>query len=262
MGLFDRLRNDTADAKSIRDDLVYAIRTRLAAFQGAEARGLRAITLYLAPQPAERATYEAAILVHEPGSFRTEVARAAQDFDLSLPENWELKTEFCTSLPTEAIPVDGHAAAMLLQTGQRPGPAVQSARLRVLSGDTGQEEYQLQPDTSRVNIGREARVQLPDGFVRINTIAFSGESESETNRFVSRQHAHIRYDASLGQFLLFADGGGLPPHNKTKVKGVGSETAIKLQSAEVPHLLRNGDQIMLGHSALLEFITDQQSTNG
>ncbi|RYY40464.1 MAG: FHA domain-containing protein [Chitinophagaceae bacterium] len=262
MGLFDRLRNDTSDAKSIREDLLYALRTRLASFQGNEARGLRNIIIYLAPPAEQRSLFEAALLVHEPGRFREELLRVAQDYDVALPEGWELKTEFVEILPEEAGRLEGMPVALLLHSGQRPGPAVRSARIRVLVGDTGGEEYPLTSGGDRVNIGREGKVQLPDGFVRINAIAFHGDSKAEANRFVSRQHAHISYDASLGQFVLFADAGGLPPHNKTKVKSLGAETAVKLQSAEVPHLLRNGDQIMLGNTALLEFITDQPAAHG
>ena len=261
MGLFDRFKNDSADAKSIRADLLYALRTRLSAFQGNEAGGLRSITLYLAPGDARRAEYEAAVLAHEPERFRAEVQRMADDYHLELPAGWELRTEFCTQLPAEAVPVEGLPAGIWFAAGKRQAPAVQKARLRVLAGVAEQAEYRLEPGGARINIGREPKVQLPDGFVRINTVAFLGDVPEEANRFVSRQHAHIRYDTVLGQYLLFADSGGLPPHNKTKVKGRGDEAAVKLQSAEVPHQLRDGDQIMLGHSALLEFITDQNTAH-
>lgn len=262
MGIFDRFKNEQADAKSIREDLLYALRSRLAGFQGNEARGLRSITLYLAPDPSRRAEYEAALLLHEPGRFREEVTRVAADYDLQLPAAWEWNTEFVDTVPAQAVPVEGHPAGIWIAAGTRQAPAATGARLRVLSGSTGQAEYSLRPDGSRITIGREERVQLPDGFVRINTVAFAADSSDEANRFVSRQHAHIRYDAALGQYLLFADAGGLPPHNKTKVKSRGADTAVKLQSAEVPQQLRDGDQIMLGHSALLEFTLDQNTAHG
>ncbi|WP_165917221.1 FHA domain-containing protein [Flaviaesturariibacter aridisoli] len=262
MGLFDRFKNDSTDAKSIRADLLYALRTRLSAFQGNEAGGLRSITLFLAPDDTLRAAYEAAIQAHEPKRFRAEVERQAEDYHLELPAGWDLRTEFCAALPAEATPVEGHPAGIWIAAGRRSAPAVQKARLRVLCGVAEQADYPLQPGGERITIGRERQVQLPDGFVRINTVAFLGDSPEEANRFVSRQHAHIRYDAALGQYLLFADAGGLPPHNKTKVKGRGEEVAVKLQSAEVPHQLRDGDQIMLGTSALLEFNTEQNSVHG
>ncbi|RYZ21777.1 MAG: FHA domain-containing protein [Chitinophagaceae bacterium] len=258
MGLFDRFKTrEATDAKSIREGLLYAIRGRLSAFQGSEGKGLRSLNLFLTPVPAVRAEYEAAVFYHEPGRLQQEVARIADDYNLSLPASWELKTQFCDSLPAEAEPVSGLAAGIWIATGSRSAPAVGAARLRVLAGVAEREAYPLPADESRINIGRGAQVQLPDGFARINTVAFADDTGLEANSFVSRQHAHIRYDAGLGQFLLFADAGGLPPHNKTKVKGAGDAAAVKLQSAEVPHLLRDGDQIILGHSALLEFITSK-----
>ncbi|TCJ12647.1 FHA domain-containing protein [Flaviaesturariibacter flavus] len=263
MGFFDRFKtNEATDAKSIREGLLYAIRSRLSAFQGNEGQGLRSLHLFLTPTPAGRAEYEAAVFFHEPGRLHQEVARIADDYNLALPAAWELKTQFCETLPEEAEPVPALAAGIWIATGSKAAPAVGAAQLRVLAGVAEQQLYPLPTDGSRVNIGRGAQAQLPDGFARINTVAFTDDATLEANRFVSRQHAHIRYDAGLGQFLLFADAGGLPPHNKTKVKGAGDAAAIKLQSAEVPHLLRHGDQIILGHSALLEFITGKAEAHG
>ncbi|GAB4092130.1 FHA domain-containing protein [Flaviaesturariibacter terrae] len=262
MGFFDRFKTERSDAKSIREDLLYALRNRLSSFQGGEAAGLRSITLYLAPAPSARAEYEAAVYAGEPGRLRAEVERVAADYALDLPASWELQTEFTGAVPGEAAPVEGHPAGIWIAAGAKAAPAVRGAGLRVLAGKAEQEEYRLEPDGSRTTIGREKKVQLADGFIRINTVAFLGDSDDEANRFVSRQHAHIRYDSSIGQFLLFADAGGLPPHNKTKVRARGAEGAVKLQSAEVPHLLRDGDQIMLGHTALLEFSTTQSEAHG
>ncbi|RYY92858.1 MAG: FHA domain-containing protein, partial [Chitinophagaceae bacterium] len=195
MGLFDRFRKEGTDAKSIRDELLYALRTRLAAFEGAEARGLRALTLYLAPDAAQRAEYEAAVYASEPGRFRTELGRIVEDYALSLPTDWELSTEFVATLPADATALGTLPAALFISGAVRQGPAVGAAKLRVLAGQAEQGEYPLRTDGSRVTIGREQQVQMPDGFVRINTVAFLPDSGNEANRFVSRQHAHIRYDA-------------------------------------------------------------------
>jgi hypothetical protein len=262
MGIFDQQKKGGADAKSIRDDLIYAIRTRLAGFQGSEGKGLRGLHLYLVPPAAQRAEYEAAVHLGEPGRFQKEVERIAADYDLSLPARWEITIEFREALPEEAAPIDGHPAGLWISTQGAAAPAVRTALVRVLHGEAEQAEYKLDAGTDRITIGREKTVPLPNGFMRENVIAFRGDSSEEANRSVSRQHAHIRYDAGLGQFLLFADAGGLPPQNKTKVKRRGEEGAIKLQSAEIPHLLRDGDQIILGNAALLQFSTGQSHANG
>jgi hypothetical protein len=53
-------------------------------------------------------------------------------------------------------------------------------------------------------------------------------------------------------FVLYPDEGGVPPMNKIKVRTVAG-TPVKLQTTEVGHHLQEGDQIILGESALLEF---------
>ena len=95
-------------------------------------------------------------------------------------------------------------------------------------------------------------MRTPDGFFRENVIAFPATSSNESNKFVSRQHAHIEWDNDSGSFLLFADEGGIPPRNKVKLRSENGELE-KLQTMEIGHQLREGDQIILGDSAVLEF---------
>ena len=95
-------------------------------------------------------------------------------------------------------------------------------------------------------------MQTADSFYRVNTVAFPANSSNESNRFVSRQHAHIEWDAETGAFLLFADEGGVPPRNKVKVRSADGNI-VKLQTIHFGHQLQEGDQIILGDSALLEF---------
>ena len=53
--------------------------------------------------------------------------------------------------------------------------------------------------------------------------------------------------------MLFADEGGVPPRNKIKVRSSKEVNPVKLYSSRVGHRLEEGDQILLGESALLEF---------
>ena len=101
-------------------------------------------------------------------------------------------------------------------------------------------------------MGREKKTQTADGFFRENTICFLGESKEASNRSVSRQHAHIEWDAHSGCFVVYADEGGIPPLNKTKVRKADG-TVEKIQTIEIGHRLDEGDQVMLGESAILEF---------
>ena len=56
----------------------------------------------------------------------------------------------------------------------------------------------------------------------------------------------------LAAFFLYADEGGIPPANKVKVKPEKGQE-VKLITTEVGYHLKEGDQIILGESALLEF---------
>ena len=75
----------------------------------------------------------------------------------------------------------------------------------------------------------------------------------DVNRSVSRQHAHIEWEPRSGSFLIFADEGGIPPNNKMKDAHCRRTWLIKMQAIEVGHRLEEGDQIILGDTAVLEF---------
>ncbi|RYY99525.1 MAG: FHA domain-containing protein [Chitinophagaceae bacterium] len=259
MNLFNWNKNESParDAKSIREELLYAIRQKLASVEGGEGSHIRGITLYLAPPPELRPEYEAAVYYGQEERFRQEVARIADNYAIDLPAQWTLEAEFAETLPPDATPVPGQPAGIWIATATKAAPANATAQVLVLQGEAEQARYELRARDGRINIGREKNVQQHDGFLRVNAICFPPASTNEANKYVSRQHAHIQFDEAMGQFLLFADEGGVPPQNKVKVKGCGDANAIKLQSTAVPHLLRDGDQIMLGHSALLEFRTEQ-----
>jgi hypothetical protein len=53
--------------------------------------------------------------------------------------------------------------------------------------------------------------------------------------------------------MLYADEGGVPPGNKIKVKALKDDNLVKLHSTQIGHRLAEGDQIIIGDSAALEF---------
>jgi len=56
----------------------------------------------------------------------------------------------------------------------------------------------------------------------------------------------------LAVFSCMPMKGGIPPRNKIKVQ-TGSGDVIRLQSTHIGHHLQEGDQIVLGETALLQF---------
>jgi hypothetical protein len=126
-----------------------------------------------------------------------------------------------------------------------------TAYLKVRAGQAEKTEYTITSTSGRICIGREKKVVTSGGFYRENTIAFTGNNE--INKFVSRQHAHIEFDNDSGYFILYADEGGVPPKNKMKLRSMKNDQPVKLYSTGIGHRLEEGDQILLGESALLEF---------
>lgn len=75
------------------------------------------------------------------------------------------------------------------------------ARLLVRKGEANVAELRL--EKARTNIGREVDVYRSKGLHRRNDLAFV--ADSEVNRSVSREHAHIQYDRASGEYRIFND---------------------------------------------------------
>src|SRR5689334_16519444 len=80
-------------------------------------------------------------------------------------------------------------------------PVRPMTRLVVRAGNANIAELQL--NKSRINIGREVDVYRQNGLHRRNDLAFV--EDTDINRSVSREHAHIQYDPGTGEHRLFND---------------------------------------------------------
>jgi hypothetical protein len=184
---------------------------------------------------------------------KEEVQRIADDYALDLPEGWVMEITLVDALPPECKKINNLDAGLFIKTKKHTIQKSATAYIRVLNGEAEKEEYTITSADKKITIGRDKKVQAEDGFFRINTIAFPATSENDCNKYVSRTHAHIEWDNDAGCFLLYADEGGAPPRNKIKVKSPGDQTPVKLQSTHTGHVLKEGDQIILGESAVLQF---------
>ena len=113
------------------------------------------------------------------------------------PEQLRVDVEVATGLPlaneawlTVAVGSQEHAAG-----SKKP------ARLLVRTGSANAVELTI--EKSRVHIGREVDVYRDGGIFRRNDLAFV--EDSDVNRSVSREHAHIDYDNTTGDHRLFND---------------------------------------------------------
>lgn len=242
-----------ADVKTVRHALVQFIKDQLRKAEGGEGGNIRSLHLFMNPSKEEKHVYEAAIYYNEEDRFKAEVQKIADDFAISLPEAWDMNLAFTDELPAEASRIGGLTAALFISTTKKPiNKNFPDACITVLSGEAEQEQYIITPGRHKIYIGRDKKVRTADGFYRENTIAFRADSQNDSNKYVSRQHAHIEWNSDAGNFYLYADEGGLPPSNKIKIK-LPDGSLVKLQSTQVGHRLQEGEQIILGESALLQF---------
>jgi hypothetical protein len=86
-------------------------------------------------------------------------------------------------------------------TQQNPAGSGKAARLIVQSGSANALELPI--EKPRVHLGREVDVHRNGGMHRRNDLAFV--EDSDVNRSVSREHAHIDYDQTTGEYRLFND---------------------------------------------------------
>ena len=242
------------DVKSLRQNLLLFIKEQLQKWEGGEGVNVKGMQLFLAPSADDRHLYEAAVFFDAPNKFKNdEIQRIADDYALDLPVDWALDLLFVETLPPEAIKSKDLPVALHVSTKKQPVlTALTKAYVRIINGEAEKEIYVLTGKGGKVCIGREKRVQTDEGFLRENTIAFPSTSENKSNKYISRQHAHIEWNKDVGGFFLYADDGGIPPKNKIKIQTGGGDI-IRLGSTQVGHHLQEGDQIVLGESALIQF---------
>lgn len=252
-GLFKSSTDERpTDVKGLRSALLKFIKDQLQKLEG-EGDRVKGLQLYICCKPEDTHLYETALSSENYEQFRNEIQRIADDYALMLPDSWQLETSFVDEIPPQATKAENLDAGLFIRTTQHNIQKSSTAYIHVLAGEAERETYEITSENGKINIGRERRVQVKDGFFRKNDIAFPGSSENENNKYISRQHAHIEWNNDMGCFMIFADEGGIPPGNKIKIRTHKDENLIKLNSTEIGHQLQEGDQIILGESAVIEF---------
>jgi hypothetical protein len=244
--------NQPMDVKAIRDAVLRGVKQELQKSEGGEGRNIKSICLFIACPDVEKHVYESAVYLDAPEKLQKEIQKIADDFALNIPENWTLEVDFPTELPPEARQIKGTCAGIFIRTKENSIQKSATGYVHVLAGAAEKKVYQFSSIDGKINIGRDKSTQVSDGFFRHNHIAFPAEKD-EVNKYISRQHAHIEWSNDSGAFMFFADEGGVPPGNKVKIRSAASETLNKLMSTQIGHRLEEGDQVILGESAVILF---------
>jgi len=246
--------NKPQDVKAIREAILAFIKQELQKLEGGEGKHIKGIQLDICCLPVERFMYDSAIFFEDENRFKNEVQRIADDFAIDLPEKWVMETHFVDELPETGIKMSQLKVALSIRTPEhivvnKSG----TAYIHVLNGEAELPSYTITSTDGKINIGRERKAQDGEGFMRENHIAFPDGGSNAANKYVSRQHAHIEWNSDAAAFILFADEGGIPPRNKVKVRSTTDHNPVKLTFTALGHTLHEGDQIILGESAVLEF---------
>lgn len=260
--MFNFFKKKPTDVKGVRSSLLQFIKEQLKKNEGGEGGNIKAIQLYITAAEPDEHIYRAAVFADNIDKFKQEeVQKIADDFDIALPENWKFEIFFNELPPRAAVQSDEVDASLMLITNKTiVEKKTITAYIRTLNGETTKKEYQITSDRGKVNIGREKSAQTSVGYFRKNYIAFVNSENNPANWSVSRQHAHIDWNEEQNAFYIYADDGGIPPNNKMKVRGENGITE-KIQTTEMGHRLNEGDQIILGDSAVLEFSFKSESDN-
>ena len=135
------------------------------------------------------------------GFFRTylehEIKGNLHADSVRFPEQLRVEVDVTTGLP---LPNE-QWLTVAVSAQEHPAGSGKPARLVVQNGSANAPELPL--DKPRVYLGREVDVYRNGAMRRRNDLAFV--EDSDVNRSVSREHAHIDFDRATGEFRLFND---------------------------------------------------------
>jgi len=181
--------------------------------------------------------------------FEQEVRGLLEKMECRYPEDVRVEVHVLRELP-----VQGQEWLWVeVESEERPesaAPPRATARLVVVAGKANAAEITL--SKARTNIGRAVDVYRAEGLFRRNDLAFT--EDTEINRTVSREHAHIVYDKAAGEYRLFndrwykrADGGGHPACSTWIVRdGLSQEVHRTARGTKLEH----GDEIHFGKAVV------------
>ena len=130
--------------------------------------------------------------------FEQELRGSLDRNECRYPEDLQVTVHVTRELPAPGerwVRVEAESQERTAAAPRRP------ARLVIVECRANAAEITL--SKSRTNIGRTVDVYRSEGMIRRNDLAFT--EDTEINRTVSREHAHIMHDKAAGEYRLFND---------------------------------------------------------
>jgi hypothetical protein len=161
------------------------------------------------------------------------------------PGNLRVEVEAVAGLPRQ-----GEDWLLVEALAREPGGADAKAVARLAVREGRANCGTLRLDKARINIGRVVDVYREHGLFRRNDLAFA--EDTEINRSVSREHAHIRRDSATGEYRIFND--------RWYARGTGGECGTWIVRDGMSHevhrtsrgvKLEPGDEIHLGRAVVV-----------
>ena len=193
-----QISKDAPELAEIRLAVLDEVKSRSHRVSGKDVFPYNLVRIHIRGVPSEQAAaFEGAFFAR---FFEEEVKGGLDRANCRFPDDLSFEVKTVPDLPgpgEQWLSVETASRAKPAQ----PAPTRRTARLSVLKGTANQPEVLL--NKARTNIGRTVDVYRTNGPSRRNDLAFTGETE--INRTVSREHAHIAFHKKTGEYRLFND---------------------------------------------------------
>jgi hypothetical protein len=193
-----------------------------------------------------RGVEEALAAVFRSGFFQRylehEIRNNLRENAVRFPEQLRAAVEVSTGLPMPHEAWLTVAVQSLAQTDAARSPG----RLTVRNGSANVPELAI--EKPRLYLGREVDVYRNGGLHRRNDLAFA--EDSDANRSVSREHAHIDHDKTTGEYRLFNDR-WYQRGTDCGTRIVRNGVSLEVQRDTRGTRLESGDEIHLGRAIVI-----------
>ena len=242
----NRLSKDAPDLAEIRIAVLDAVKAKSHRASGKSVFAFNIVRLLLRGIPDDQAsTFQSDFLEQY---FADELKAGLTRSSYRFPA--DLRVEILT---TPALPLAGEdwlAVETALEQAETHVPAHGTATLILLQGTANQAELVL--EKTRTHIGRTAEVFRTAGPSRKNDLFFS--EETEVNRTVSREHAHIVRSAKTGEYRIINDR-VYKGEDNCGIWIVRDSMSLPVHRSAKGTQLKDGDELHLG-SAIMRFVQE------